>query len=78
MPTRATVDPCARATPAFREAIEKNQRVAVPLLVVCRDHAKALVLGTLIAIATFVLFYLLTVFCLSLSGAFGSRLVSCK
>ncbi len=52
-------------TPAFREAIEKKERVAVPLVVVCRDHGKALVLGTLIAIATFVLFYLLTVFCLS-------------
>jgi MFS family permease len=37
----------------------------VPFLVVIRQHANALVLGTLIAVATFVLFYLLTVFCLS-------------
>jgi len=37
----------------------------VPALTVCRQHTTALVLGTLIALATFVLFYLLTVFCLS-------------
>jgi metabolite-proton symporter len=52
-------------TPAFQEAVEKHERVAVPLLTVFRQHTKALVLGTGIAIATFVLFYLLTVFCLS-------------
>ena len=52
-------------TPAFRHAMEKKERVAVPLLVVARDHFRVLVLGTLIAVATFVLFYLLTVFCLS-------------
>jgi MFS family permease len=43
----------------------KHERVAVPILNVCREHTKELVLGTLIAVATFVLFYLLTVFCLS-------------
>lgn len=52
-------------TPAFRQAMEKKERVAVPLVVVVRDHFKVLVLGTIIAVATFVLFYLLTVFCLS-------------
>jgi metabolite-proton symporter len=52
-------------TPAFRRTVEKKERVAVPLLTVCRTHTTALVLGTLIAVATFVLFYLLTVFCLS-------------
>ena len=52
-------------TPAFEEAIKKKERVAVPLLAVFRDHARSLVLGTMIAVATFVLFYLLTVFCLS-------------
>ncbi len=50
-------------TPVFAHAM--NRRVAVPFLEVCRHHAVALVLGTLIALATFVLFYLLTVFCLS-------------
>lgn len=52
-------------TPAFRAAIEKQERVAVPLLDVLRRHARELVLGTFIALATFLLFYLLTVFCLS-------------
>ena len=51
-------------TPVFQAAMEKEERVEVPFLSVFRDHAKALVLGTLIALATFVLFYLLTVFCL--------------
>jgi MFS family permease len=50
-------------TPVFEQAA--SHRVAVPALTVCRQHASALVLGTLIALATFVLFYLLTVFCLS-------------
>ncbi|HTO03780.1 MAG TPA: MFS transporter [Opitutus sp.] len=52
-------------TPAFEQAMAKRERVAVPLLAVCRHHTRALVLGTMIAVATFVLFYLLTVFCLS-------------
>jgi metabolite-proton symporter len=52
-------------TPAFREAIDHGERVAVPIVTVFRKHATELVLGTLIALATFVLFYLLTVFCLS-------------
>ena len=52
-------------TPAFREAMKKQERVAIPLFTVFRHHARALVLGTVIAIATFLLFYLLTVFCLS-------------
>lgn len=52
-------------TPAFRTAVEKKERVAVPLLSACRHHARELVLGTFVATATFVLFYLLTVFCLS-------------
>lgn len=49
-------------TPVFAAM---HQRVAVPILEVGRHHARALVLGTVIALATFVLFYLLTVFCLS-------------
>ncbi|HVU36505.1 MAG TPA: MFS transporter [Opitutaceae bacterium] len=52
-------------TPAFQHLLEQQQRVAVPLLSVCARQARALVLGTAIALATFVLFYLLTVFCLS-------------
>ena len=52
-------------TPVFESAMAKSERVAVPFFTVFRRHAAALVLGTLIALATFVLFYLLTVFCLS-------------
>ena len=49
-------------TPVFAAM---SHRVAVPIFEVIRHHARALVLGTVIALATFVLFYLLTVFCLS-------------
>ena len=52
-------------TPAFLESMIRNERVAIPMLSIFREHSKALILGTLIAIATFVLFYLLTVFSLS-------------
>ncbi|HEY1077634.1 MAG TPA: MFS transporter [Fontimonas sp.] len=52
-------------TPVFQKIIEQHERVKVPMLAVVRDHTRALVLGTVIAIATFVLFYLMTVFMLS-------------
>jgi metabolite-proton symporter len=52
-------------TPAFRCAIENNERVRLPLLTVCVAHRRVLVLGTLVATTTFVLFYLMTVFALS-------------
>jgi metabolite-proton symporter len=52
-------------TPAFLESMNRNERVAIPMLSIFREHSKTLILGTLIAVATFVLFYLLTVFCLS-------------
>jgi metabolite-proton symporter len=52
-------------TPAFLEAAAKGSHVAVPMIAVFRSHLRALILGTLGAVATFVIFYLLTVFCLS-------------
>jgi len=52
-------------TPDFREAMAKHERVEVPMLSVVQEHGGALALGTVMAIATFLLFYLLTVFCLS-------------
>ena len=52
-------------TPAFLESMERNERVAMPIVSIFREHLRAFVLGTLIAIATFVIFYLLIVFCLS-------------
>ncbi len=52
-------------TAVFRQALARNERVRMPMLSVVRDHPRALLLGTLIAVATFVLFYLMTVFALS-------------
>jgi metabolite-proton symporter len=52
-------------TPVFRNALSRRERVKVPMQVVFRDHPRALLVGTLISLATFVLFYLMTVFALS-------------
>jgi len=52
-------------TPVFQNAMEKHERVAVPFLTVFRNHAGVVALGTMMALANFVLFYILTVFCLS-------------
>ena len=52
-------------TPAFLRTIANNERVRLPMLVVCGTHLRVLVLGTFAALATFVLFYLMTVFALS-------------
>ena len=52
-------------TPAFQRAVERAERVRVPILVVCREHTRTLVLATLAAITTFVVFYLMTVFTLA-------------
>lgn len=52
-------------TPAFQHAMDNNERVRLPMLTVMRDYPGMLVLGTFAATATFVLFYLMTVFSLS-------------
>jgi len=52
-------------TPVFRDAVTRSERVKVPMLTVFRDHTATLVLGVLIAISAFVIFYLMTVFALS-------------
>jgi metabolite-proton symporter len=52
-------------TPAFQAVLDRNERVKLPVVAVLRDHTRALVLGTLAAMATFVIFYLMTVFTLS-------------
>jgi MFS family permease len=52
-------------TQVFASARARLAPVAVPILVVIRDHARAVVVGTLMSLATFVLFYLMTVFALS-------------
>jgi metabolite-proton symporter len=56
-------------TPEFRRAIEKQERVSVPIASIFRTHLRSLVLGTIIAVATFVLFYLMTAFTLSWSAS---------
>jgi len=52
-------------TPVFRQTVEKEERVKVPMLTVFRDHPRMLVVGTMLSLATFVLFYLMTVFALA-------------
>jgi metabolite-proton symporter len=52
-------------TPVFRAAVSRRERVKLPMLVVLRDHWRTVVAGTLVSLATFVLFYLMTVFTLS-------------
>jgi metabolite-proton symporter len=52
-------------TPVFRDALNRKERVRVPMLVVFREYPRALVMGTMASLATFVLFYLMTVFALS-------------
>jgi metabolite-proton symporter len=52
-------------TPVFRDALDRRVRVKVPILNVFREHFGTLVTGILVSLATFVLFYLMTVFALS-------------
>jgi len=52
-------------TPVFQESIQRHERVKVPAYDVFRHHLRPLIAGVLICLATFVIFYLLTVFTLS-------------
>jgi metabolite-proton symporter len=52
-------------TPAFERAIERAERVRVPIVVLWREHTGTLALAALAAVTTFVVFYLMTVFTLS-------------
>lgn len=52
-------------TPEFAKAMEKAERVEVPFISVFKHHKVSLLLGTMAALATFVLFYIMTVFSLS-------------
>ena len=52
-------------TPAFKRSLELEERVKVPMLTVLSQHTRVLIAGTFTALATFVLFYLMTVFTLS-------------
>ncbi|MGB7396839.1 MAG: MFS transporter [Candidatus Macondimonas sp.] len=52
-------------TPVFQRALDADARERLPILTVLRDHSGALVRGTIMALCTFVLFYLMTVFTLT-------------
>jgi metabolite-proton symporter len=52
-------------TPVFAAAMRRQERVEVPMLEVVRKHPRMLVAGMLSCLATFVLFYLMTVFTLA-------------
>jgi len=52
-------------TPVFRDALHRREPVKVPMLAVFQDHLRTLIVGVLASLATFVLFYLMTVFALS-------------
>ncbi len=52
-------------TPVFSAAVQNQERVRVPMLVVLRQYPGALIAGTMTSLATFVIFYLMTVFTLS-------------
>jgi MFS family permease len=52
-------------TPVFLSSLDRRERVKVPMFVVFREYPVVLVMGVLVCLATFVLFYLMTVFALS-------------
>ena len=52
-------------TPIFAASLQRRARVKVPMLVVLREHPGTVAAGTLMSLATFVIFYLMTVFTLS-------------
>jgi metabolite-proton symporter len=52
-------------TPDFIRIMDKQQRVRIPVVAVFAKHPKAIILGTASTIATFLLFYIMTVFTLS-------------
>ena len=52
-------------TPVFRHALHRGEAVKLPMLSVFRRYPGALIKGIMVSLATFVLFYLMTVFALS-------------
>jgi metabolite-proton symporter len=52
-------------TPVFTASVSDRVPARIPMITVLRDHPGALVTGTLTALATFVTFYLMTVFTLA-------------
>ena len=67
-------------TPEFQRVLAQGEQVRVPFMTVITRHTRALVLGTLGTITTFLAFYLMTVFALtwatdSLKFAHGDYLI---
>ena len=54
---------------AFEKTVERGEVKKLPLAAAFRDHWRALILGTLYMLATYVLFYLMTTFSLSYGRA---------
>src|SRR5262245_8361502 len=52
-------------TPVFQKAVDRRERVRVPMLAVMTSHPRMLIIGVLISLSVFVIFYLMTVFALS-------------
>ena len=52
-------------TPVFQASRTRGEQLKVPIIAVLRKHTRALIAGVLVSLATFVLFYLMTVFALS-------------
>jgi len=52
-------------TPMFKKVVARQERVKVPMLAVLTAHPRLLVIGVLISLSVFVIFYLMTVFALS-------------
>jgi metabolite-proton symporter len=52
-------------TPSFATALETKKQVKIPILTIFKSYKNELIFGTFAAVATFVTFYLMTVFCLS-------------
>jgi metabolite-proton symporter len=52
-------------TPEFQRAMERKERVAVPVVELFRAHKRRLFLGTFMALVTFVLFYICSAYMLS-------------
>lgn len=52
-------------TPVFEQSMQRGEQVKLPVIAVFRDHKRHLAAGTVLCLATFVLFYLMIVFALS-------------
>jgi metabolite-proton symporter len=52
-------------TPVFQASLRRSEQVSFPIVTVLRRHTFQLAAGVLVCLATFVLFYLMTVFALS-------------